>query len=393
MARQLAIWTLSLFACVALTFSAPRAQAQIGVDEMDAIIVDDGGPEIIRERYPNRATKIERQVKQDAGGNYVNHGPWKMWDVEGTLISEGQYDDGERDGLWTRWLRRSETDLFKRPPYKDYTGPYISQAEFNKGRLEGSWVVYDGKQRKISEIQFTDGLRDGKAVWWFPSGQIMQEIDYLEGEIDGKFLQWNADGQLTRSDNFDHGRKLAAKMTKHDTKSTRNRGKGKRATVAKKTEGMYLFAKEVVETRDDWWNAKLAIYERQGIDERHGEWMAWYSNGQTQTTGEYDHDVEVGTFTWWYSNGQKAVEGAFKDGKHHGTWTWYHQNGQKEVNGQYVSGQPTGPWSWWLEDGRVDRSADFTDGVADFVEAPAQFPDEIAQPEPVLAQPPGKIRR
>ena len=45
-------------------------------------IADDGAEiEVIRERYPNRSVKIEREVTQDAEGNYVNHGSWKMWDL------------------------------------------------------------------------------------------------------------------------------------------------------------------------------------------------------------------------------------------------------------------------------------------------------------------------
>src|SRR5580698_9120196 len=39
--------------------------------------------EVIRERYPNRAVKIERTVTQDANGNYVNDGLWRMWDQKG----------------------------------------------------------------------------------------------------------------------------------------------------------------------------------------------------------------------------------------------------------------------------------------------------------------------
>ena len=40
-------------------------------------------PETITEKYPNRKVKIERQVVQDDERNYVNHGPWKMWDPNG----------------------------------------------------------------------------------------------------------------------------------------------------------------------------------------------------------------------------------------------------------------------------------------------------------------------
>src|SRR5690606_4804533 len=60
----------------------------------------DSKVEVIRERYPNRTVKIEREVTQDADGNYVNHGTWKMWDEAGNLVAEGRYFNGQREGIW-----------------------------------------------------------------------------------------------------------------------------------------------------------------------------------------------------------------------------------------------------------------------------------------------------
>ena len=50
-------------------------------DKLDAVAESEAEPEteIIRERYPNRAVKIEREVSQDENGNYINDGYWRMW--------------------------------------------------------------------------------------------------------------------------------------------------------------------------------------------------------------------------------------------------------------------------------------------------------------------------
>jgi hypothetical protein len=64
--------------------------------------------EVIRERYPNGSVKIERGVALDADGNYMNHGMWKLWNEEGTLVAEGQYDMGERTGAWSKWHSRRD---------------------------------------------------------------------------------------------------------------------------------------------------------------------------------------------------------------------------------------------------------------------------------------------
>ncbi len=44
-------------------------------------------------------------MTQDARGNYLNHGSWKMWDQRGNLVAQGQYEYGNRTGTWIRWYR------------------------------------------------------------------------------------------------------------------------------------------------------------------------------------------------------------------------------------------------------------------------------------------------
>ena len=43
------------------------------------------------------AVKVERQVVQDAAGNYVNHGLWSQFDEKGRLVARGEVLVG---GTW-----------------------------------------------------------------------------------------------------------------------------------------------------------------------------------------------------------------------------------------------------------------------------------------------------
>ncbi|MGI9429654.1 MAG: hypothetical protein ACR2NM_13415, partial [Bythopirellula sp.] len=47
------------------------------------------GSEVFVERFPEGSIKVEREVTLDPEGNYVNHGPWRMWSQAGKLIAEG----------------------------------------------------------------------------------------------------------------------------------------------------------------------------------------------------------------------------------------------------------------------------------------------------------------
>ncbi len=342
---------------------------------------DDG--ETIKERFPDGKVRIEREVTQDSAGNYLNHGTWKMWDQAGRVVAQGQYRYGNRTGTWIRWYRSvSEAPLLRAAPYKDFAGPFVSQATFENDKLNGFWTIYDGKLRKISQWRFVDGRRHGISNWWHANGRKMREIEFRDGDVDGHLIEWAPEGSVLKRESHQAGRKLAQKTTFHTG--------GKQ----KKSEGMYLFAKDSEKTPDDWWNCKLAETVKAGADERHGPWTSWHSNGQRQLEGTYDHDVHVGLFTWWHSNGQKQLEGRYFQGKQDGHWVWWYDNGQKSIQGEYAKGNPTGRWTWWAEDGRVAQSADLsgTEGVV-IQTLPNKPPSMLPQARKPAAPAPKPARR
>ncbi len=342
--------------------------------------------ELIQERYSDGDVKIAREVTQDVDGNYVNHGEWKMYDPQGTLVAEGEYAGGQRDGTWNRWYRRNEAALFSQAPYDKFAEPFVSQMTFDAGRPDGAWVIFDANQRKVSEIHFTDGQRDGQASWWYANGNLARVIEFADGRINGLYSEWSADGTLTAQQTYQNGRKLAKKIEHFEVEKG---ARGQRQKV-KKSEGTYLHAAMVLETPDNWWNAQLATYSRDGNDERHGPWATWFRNGQQQIAGQYEHDVPSGDFTWWYSNGQIASQGAYEDGHPQGTWVWWHENGQKATLGEYELGEPVGKWNWWQENGRLARATDVeTEGH------PSLMPEEAtaAQPQAPALIEPNQIQR
>lgn len=326
--------------------------------------------ELIKERFPNGSVKVERRVTQDSQGNYLNHGTWKMWDQRGNPISQGTYDYANRTGTWTRWYRNaSEAELLSKLPYSQFTEPFISQAAFKHDQLDGLWTIYDGKMHKISQLKFADGKRQGTATWWFANGRKAREMEYKDGELEGQYLEWSPEGKLVVKDTYQAGRKLALKVSNHS-------GGGK------KSEGTYLFAKEIEQTPDDWWNCKFQTVTKSGGEERHGPWTSWHNNGQPQLEGAYEHDAQVGKFVWWHANGQKAQEGRFDHGKQDGAWTWWFPTGQKSIRGEYSHGTPTGKWTWWKEDGRVVQGADLSHSDGVVVEMPNSLDGQPGQPMP-----------
>ena len=343
--------------------------------------VDSGAPvEIVQERYPSGKVKIRREMTLDQHGNYIRHGEWNMWDEAGNLIATGQYRNDQRQGAWTRVHTGSDAELFSEMPYKQFRGPFTSQATFENGRLHGKWIILDSEQRKISEWEYTNGVLHGLSIWNYASGSPMREATFLDGLVDGYLRQYDPNGKLVIDETYQQGRKLAPKIDYDKA--------GKKIS-----EGIYLHARFVIESPDDWWSAKPVKYVAVGQDARHGCWTSWYPGGQKRAEGIYEHDLPEGEFTWWHSNGQQAVVGNHRKGKPHGAWVWWHENGQKATTGQYVDGEPSGAWIYWNADGQLAEKSDFSTAAESVVLNSSETPEKAVEAAPQTQESPSRISR
>ena len=323
------------------------AHASLTSDDADEAIgtgvADEADDQIetIRERYADGTIKVERQVRQDSELNYIRHGVWRYFAENGGVIAEGFYRNDLMHGSWQRWHRGDQLPLFRESPYSDFTAPFLSEAEFQDGKLHGKWMIYDSKQRLISEVSFREGVREGAAVWHYPNGQKSRQITFRGGVVDGDLIRWDKDGEITVRKAYVQGRLASTKTVRF------------RKSQQVKSELQYLSPQNVIDEPDDWWHAKTAKFTVKGEQIRHGKWTTYHENGKKMATGEYVQGKTSGTYSSWHANGQLAVEGQYQHGKEVGKWTWWHKNGQKQVQGQYVAGDKSGLWVWWDDNGAV----------------------------------------
>jgi len=303
--------------------------------------------ELVKERYPSGAIKIEREVTQDEAGNYLLHGAWRQFDERGRLIIDGRLSRNLKEGLWRRFYRGDETTLLATAPYKDFTAPFISSATFYADRLHGKWTITDSRQRKVHELEFIGGERHGMAVWYYPTAML--EAPFEHGSVNGDVLKFAADGTVIGKEHFEAGRMLAPKVEYFD-----------QAEQHKKAEIGFLFATLVVKTPDSWEQGRLATFETRGQDEKHGPFIIWHASGQVAKQGEFRYNLPVGQITHWFPNSQKQLDGVYVDGRQEGVWTWWHENGQKAITGEYHDARPVGPWIWWTATGKVAQRTDLT---------------------------------
>lgn len=352
--------------------AVPNPLPTSGKDEATPV---DGTPvEVVKERYPSGVVRIEREVTQDASGNYIAHGLWRQFDPTGRLIAEGRHLQSKKEGIWRRLYAGGEAALLATSPYSSFTPPFISQATFSRGQLSGKWIITDAKERKVHEIEFEAGERHGDSVWYYPSGQSMLQAKYDHGRASGEVIQFGPDSTVVAREVYEEGRKLAPKIDYYDTQQ-----------LAKKSEALYLHATLHVKTPDNWDACTLAVFESRGQDEKHGPFTAWHRNGQLARQGEFRYDLPVGKFLYWYPNGQKQMEGTYVDGRQDGPWIWWHENGLKSIAGEYDNATPIGVWQWWQASGKLSQKADLSERsqvgpVPQPEEEPKQSKVKLAEP-------------
>lgn len=342
----------------------PQARnARTEGDEPDTAQVDGRAVETIRERCSHGHVRLLRQVAQDADGNYYNHGVWKKWDEDGHLTGIGDFREGQRHGHWEQVVFAQSTPLLKQSPYREFTGPFLSEANFDRGRLHGKWIISDADGRKISEVELSQGVRNGTATWYYPNGARFQEIHYVEGQLEGDLIRWSAKGAEVSRKTFKQGREVAVKTGKFDNGQLRS-------------QFTMLSPALVTDTPDDWARTEFVKYHVNGEQVKQGLSVQFHPNGQKSMEGMFEANEPVGKHSWWHLNGQKSIEGTYRAGKPDGPWTWWHADGPKSTQGEYLDGTPTGEWVWWNLEGKVVQRASL---------GGANTPSNVAHPTPQLS--------
>ncbi|MGC4005311.1 MAG: hypothetical protein QM811_20190 [Pirellulales bacterium] len=328
----------------------PRAKSAVTQKPLLDEPEDRSSVEIVRERYPNTMVKVERQVKQNENGDFVNHGAWVKFDEKGRMIGGGDYKSGKREGKWTRWFGANEGPLFSGPLFKDFSAPFTSEAQFENDQLNGVWRVTDDKNRKVCEWRFENGAQQGVSEWYWMSGQVRRHIEFEHGAVHGDVLEYAADGKVAKKETFIHGRRLALQTDWFEPN-------------VKRAEGWTLLAREIVKPNFNFWDgvASFTVTGKEGQNQRHGVWTWWHKNGHKQMEGRFDFDQPIGQFTWWHNNGQKQLEGLYVDGKQDGKYVWWHANGMKMMEGEYVGGVQVDAWMKWNESGKVVEIARYSE--------------------------------
>lgn len=326
-------WLLSILVAA----SVGRAE---DIDAPQGVGRPESTSETVYQRDAEGRIRVQREVRLNAHGDYVNHGVWRAWDAQGRLAGQGRYAWGKPSGQWTRWAS-PETPA---EAFAGFTGPFLSQATYRDGKLEGVWSIFDADGRLVSEVHFQNGSRHGLATQWTPSGEIARRGRFEQGLPVGPLEVRDNGGGLLTVAQYETGREVIERAEQYDD----NRPQ---------TRETWLGGLQRLVEADDPWRLRLARFEPSGDELRHGLREAWWPNGQPKLRIEYRLGKAVGEARWWHENGQLALSGSYAEGLADGQWGWWRENGMRAAACCYRRGAAVGEWSLWAADGRRQPAA------------------------------------
>jgi uncharacterized protein len=146
-----------------------------------------------------------------SGARHVGH--WRYYDESGVLQSEGDYENGKKQGAWKNYYpsgKVSSSGNYENDvavgewKYFFEDGSVSSAGEFVGGKKNGYWSAYNPSGKLKSEITYNGG--SGEYREYYSSGKLKSKGLISEGKNQGAWKYYYEDGKLEGECEFDKGK-------------------------------------------------------------------------------------------------------------------------------------------------------------------------------------------
>ena len=236
--------------------------------------------------------------------NGAYNGPFLNYDSDGTLITKGDYMDGDKSGKW-KWYH--------------FNGNTESEYHYEKGDLDGIWKDYYYSGTLESTTDYLQGNVNGTRKYYDQSGNLQLIKIYQDDELisyinvaKGDTIRFIEKGDFTLKSYFDNG-KLAVEQNFSD--------------------GVF--------------NGALRYYNIDGTQIKYGEYkngdkegryINYYPNGKIYIQKMYKDDLLNGPFKQYYENGKIRKEAFYLNDKLYGKEVIYNPDGSVKSERYYWGG-------------------------------------------------------
>lgn len=121
--------------------------------------------------------------------NGREHGPYKTFNAEGGVVSEGQFVDGGPDGIQRVNLE----------------GGMRSEVPYEKGKRHGVEKNFYSDGQVAVEAPWNNGVQEGVASFYYENGAIQASVPFYAGKIEGVQKTWHENGAPASEEMFRGG--------------------------------------------------------------------------------------------------------------------------------------------------------------------------------------------
>jgi antitoxin component YwqK of YwqJK toxin-antitoxin module len=177
-----------------------------------------------------------------------NVGHWRFFAEDGTLMAEGEYAAGKRNGEWINYYP---------------SGKVLSKGKYNNDVQVGQWEYFYESGLPSSTGSFVNGQKHGYWKTMNSDGSVKHEVNYSTGS--GEYREYYASGKL--------------------------KVKGKIIEEKKEGKWEYFYEDGKKEGECEFVHGK-------------GTYHGYYPNGNLQTKGTMEGDLKTGTWEIYANDGK-----------------------------------------------------------------------------------------
>ena len=267
------------------------------------------------------------------------NGPFKIYRDDGILSKEGNYLNGEYEGLITNY---NNQNLF-------------SEENYTNGVKNGEFKSYsfDGELRSFE--YYINGEKNGEFVEYWEGGTSKIITNYLNDKKEGKFFQYQKNGLLVEESNY--------KNDKLDGLTKQYNDFGKIEYEFFCNDG--YCEKFKVYTYHYSGELKEEYFKKKGksfLDVKDGSYISYKKNGEMESKGEFKNDEPWEGFLITIDDKGEKKEGNYKNGKRHGRSVTFWSNGNLKYDTESKNGVFHGKFKSYYENGSIKSDSNYVNG-------------------------------
>lgn len=173
-------------------------QPRISPEEVKAEHIE--AEDKVREiRFPSGRVWARWQTRMTQDGE-VNHGKYTRFYESGFVQSEGNYEDGQREGLWIDYHPNNEQEAV---------------GDYSEGKRTGIWTLYHINGQRAVEGRYEDDKRIGVWESWYPNEAPECIEELVDGQRHGVSRHFDKTGHLVRETNWLQGKRHGVETVFH----------------------------------------------------------------------------------------------------------------------------------------------------------------------------------